>query len=226
MKKIVELLDVSFDFTSSRGITKRILEGTNLVINANEFHLITGPSGSGKTTLLQIIAALRNPSSGIMEIFNQQITNGTSLTETFHFRSKIGYLFQTPYIPSNLTVEEFLIIQSSLVGSTLDVALNNTNKVLERFDLLTFSPKKPKELSGGEKQRIALASLLIRDIDLLLLDEPTGSLDIDNKKIVWDMIKELRDEKETAIVVVSHNKSISKFADYSYILNYGDLQIQ
>jgi len=225
MKKIVELKDVSFDFTSSRGIAKKILSNTNLVINKNEVHLITGPSGSGKTTFLQIIAALRTPSSGTVEIFNQKIVNDTPLAETSHFRSKIGYLFQTPYIPSNLTVEEFLVIQSSLVGSTLDAALNSTKEVLERFELQSFTLKKPKELSGGEKQRIALASLLIRNIDLLLLDEPTGSLDIDNKKIVWDMIKELRDEKETAIVVVSHDKSISKIADYSYILNYGDLQL-
>ncbi len=222
---IVKLKNIHHSFT--RKIKKqvsilKILKGVNLSVTDKEFTIISGPSGSGKTTLLQIIATMLHQQTGERIIFGTNYSSVQSIQDLIPTRRKIGYLFQQPYLPPNMKVKDFIVLQAMLSGIGIKSAEQNTISLLKEFDMMDFAEHYPKKLSGGEKQRIALAGILAKDIKLLLLDEPTGSLDSTNKTIIWETITSLK-EKGITIIVVTHDKSVKSFADSTYILNYGVL---
>jgi len=219
---IVELEHIQFVFPLLRDKILTVLKDINLIIKQGEFHLITGPSGSGKTTLLQIIATILHQTSGRRKIFDFEIPNINYNNDIYLVRPKIGFLFQTPFIPSHLKVKDFITIQSELSNVGVASAEKRTNEILEEFGVEQFANQYPTKLSGGEKQRVALAGVLSKDIELLLLDEPTGSLDAENKTILWDLIKNLQD-KQITIIAVSHDESIANITDISHKLDYGIL---
>jgi len=199
-----------------------ILEDVNLQVAVGEFHLITGPSGSGKTTLLQIIATILQPTAGELTLFERNVTrNNYSSTDLFVIRPKIGFLFQSVYLPENLTVKEYLEVQTSLSNIGLISARSKFNELLSQFGISSILNCKPSTLSGGEKQRVALVGLLARDIELLLLDEPTGSLDYENRKNLWELIFKLK--KKLTIIAVTHDESIVSKVDVHHKLDYGHL---
>ena len=222
---IVELKDVHYSFSrkvKKQIFIKEILKGVNLSVNESDFIIITGPSGSGKTTLLQIIATMLNPKIGERILFNTNHSTKQSLPELLPTRRKIGYLFQQPYLPPNIKVKDFITLQAMLSGIGLKTAEGKASNLLEEFGMIDFSKNFPKNLSGGEIQRIALAGILAKDIKLLLLDEPTGSLDSDNKSIIWETITKLKD-KGITIIAVTHDKSITSLTEKTYDLKNGIL---
>jgi ABC-type lipoprotein export system ATPase subunit len=219
---IVELKHIQYSIPLLKDKILTVLKDINLTVKKGEFHLISGPSGSGKTTLLQIIGTILHQTSGSRKIFDKKIPNINHNNEIFYVRPKIGFLFQTPFIPSHLKVKEFITIQSELSNVGVATAEKRTNDILREFGVEQFANQYPAKLSGGEKQRVALASILSKDIELLLLDEPTGSLDAENKTIFWDLIKNLQD-KQITIIAVSHDESFSNITDISHKLDYGIL---
>jgi putative ABC transport system ATP-binding protein len=156
-------------------------------------------------------------------IFGEKIQHDSSTQKIINIRSEIGYLFQTPFLPVHLSVKEFIEVQASLTNVGIATAEKRTLELLKKFKIEQFAKKLPKQLSGGEKQRVALAAVLTKSIKLLLLDEPTGSLDFDNKTIIWDLISQLK-SKDLSIVIVSHDDSIVDFADFSHKLDYGTIK--
>ncbi|MGC9781342.1 MAG: ATP-binding cassette domain-containing protein [Candidatus Heimdallarchaeota archaeon] len=198
----------------------RILKNISLSVNIGEFHLITGPSGSGKTTLLQLIATILHQTKGFRELFGKEVTKDTSEGIIYYVREKIGYLFQTPYLPTHISTFEYIKLQSQLSGIGAFTAIKKTKELLKELGIDQFEAIVPSKLSGGEKQRVALAGILVKNINLLLLDEPTGSLDFENRTIFWELINQLKNDNLT-IIAVTHDESLTKKADYIHKLDYG-----
>jgi len=218
---IVKLENIKFSYiTPNEEIA--ILKDISLDVNEGEFHAITGPSGSGKTSLLQIIATFLHQYTGTRRIFNTNIEKDSSAETIYSIREKIGYLFQTPFLPPNLKVKEYLEIQSSLSNIGLQSTKNNFS-ILSDLKVNDFVNNYPTTLSGGEKQRVALAGILIKQIGLLLLDEPTGSLDSDNRKEFWEIVEQLKN-RNTTIIAVTHDPEIKNYTKFVYELHNGFLK--
>jgi len=198
----------------------RILKNINLLVNIGEFHLITGPSGSGKTTILQLIATILHQTKGFRELLGKEVTKETSEDIIYYVRERIGYLFQTPFLPTHISTFEYIKLQSQLSGIGAFTAIKKTEELLKKLGIDQFETISPSKLSGGEKQRVALAGILVKNINLLLLDEPTGSLDFENRNIFWELINHLKNDNLT-IIAVTHDESITKKADYIHKLDYG-----
>ncbi|HUT79944.1 MAG TPA: ATP-binding cassette domain-containing protein [Candidatus Bathyarchaeia archaeon] len=221
---IVELRNIQYSIFDKRTETTiDILKDINLQIKQGGIYVITGPSGSGKTTLLQIIGTILHQSKGFCKILSQELSAESSIEQISDVRKQIGYLFQTPFLPKGISVKDFIELQASLSGLGMNTAKNKSEELLTHFDIQQFAKKPPTTLSGGEKQRVALASILAKNVKLLLLDEPTGSLDYDNKKVIWDLITKLKHD-ELTIIIVSHDDSVCEFADESFVLDAGFLK--
>nr|WP_130808300.1 putative bacteriocin export ABC transporter [Senegalia massiliensis] len=185
---------------------KVVFENFSLNINQGDFLCITGNSGSGKSTLINIMGLLEQPDSGTVNVCGNKDVKPNSPTSQKLLRHQIGFLFQN-----------FALIDDKSVNYNLDVACVNKKRwdknkkiqLLEKLQLDVSLNKKVYHLSGGEQQRLALARLLIKDCDLIFADEPTGSLDYDNRDIVLKFLHQLNNEGKT-IVIVSHDQYIKK----------------
>lgn len=184
-----------------------LFKGYSLDIKAGEFVIISGPSGCGKTTLLNMIGGLEKTNGGEIHINSKPIKRNKLL-----YRNDVTYLFQN-----------FLLINEKTVKYNLKIALEykklnkkqkneEINNILTVVGLQDFADKKTAVLSGGQKQRVALARALLMDNDIILADEPTGSLDEENAKMVMDILKSEKDRGKT-IVLVSHDKRLFYYAD-------------
>lgn len=220
---VVNLQNIEYTMLTQQKEELTILKDINLQVNSGEFHIITGPSGSGKTTLLQIIGTLLHPTKGERVLFSEKLSGDLSQESLIKTRLRIGYLFQSPFLPSNVQIQEFVELQASLSGMGYSSAMEKAKELLYQFNISQFSENLPTTLSGGERQRVALASVLAQNIELLLLDEPTGSLDSENSQLVWDAVKQLK-EANLTIIAVSHDKEITKMANKSHILDYGVIE--
>jgi putative ABC transport system ATP-binding protein len=183
---------------------KIIFENFDLNVNTGEFVIITGNSGSGKSTLLNMIGRLEKFNSGSITIDGILVGNYNSKK---FYGQKIGFLFQNFSLIDNKTVEENLKIISDKNRTNLSI-----QEALTKVGLESKLKTKIYKLSGGEQQRIALARLMIKKNDIILADEPTGSLDEINSKLVMNILKELNKEGKT-VVMVTHDKNIVREAE-------------
>jgi len=200
------------DITKSFG-ELQVLKGINLTINDSEIISIVGASGAGKTTLLQIMGTLDKPDKGRVLIngTNVMALNDDKLSE---FRNKnIGFVFQFHQLLPEFTALENVMIPALIAKSKSGVA---EKKALELLNLLGIADRKghkPNELSGGEKQRVAVARALINDPTVILADEPSGSLDSENKEELHNLFFYLRDKLGQTFVIVTHDENLSKLTD-------------
>lgn len=181
---------------------KRLFSNFNLVIEDRAFVVFSGPSGCGKTTLLNMIGAIEEIDEGEIWVDDMDITNRKNHLN--YFRSKVGFLFQNFALIDNKTVKENL----NLIRKDCKTSLSMTEalKIVGLEDKLN---KKVYTLSGGEQQRVALARLMLKKCDLILADEPTGSLDATNAAIVMNILRDLNKQGKT-IVLVTHDEEIKK----------------
>lgn len=186
----IENLTKSFD-----GV--KLFDKINLQIRDGEFAVLSGPSGCGKTTLMNIIGAIEPVDSGKVVVNGIDVTNQRNHLQ--YFRSVVGFLFQNFALADNKTVKENLELVNTKYRSEITI-----KEALERVGLLEKLNTKVYKLSGGEQQRVALARLMIKKCNLILADEPTGSLDSDNADKIISILKELNQEGKT-IVMVTHN---------------------
>lgn len=200
------------------GITKsfgslQVLKGIDLEINKREIISIVGPSGAGKTTLLQIMGTLDTPNEGRVEI------DGTVLSrmkekELSAFRNKnIGFVFQFHQLLPEFTALENVMIPAFIAGISSKEANDRALNILEFMGLTDRASHKPNELSGGEKQRVAVARALINDPAVILADEPSGSLDMRNKEDLHQLFFDLRDKLGQTFVIVTHDEELAKITD-------------
>ncbi len=203
MMKIVSVKSISKSFQD-----KHVFDNLSFEIEEGSFVVIMGESGSGKSTLLNMIGLLDKPDNGDIILFDQKNIKPFSRKAEIMLRDKIGYLFQNFALVDNETVEY------NLVMALDNVKGNKKDKIKEALKIVgleEYEKKKVYKCSGGEQQRIALARLLLKPCELVLADEPTGSLDAHNKALVCDLLKQMQSDGKT-IVVVTHDETLKEYA--------------
>ena len=200
------------------GITKsfgslQVLKGIDLEINKGEIVSIVGPSGAGKTTLLQIMGTLDEPDAGVVQI-DGTVVSRMKEKELSAFRNKnIGFVFQFHQLLPEFTALENVMIPALIAGVSSKEAHERAVKILDFMGLVDRASHKPNELSGGEKQRVAVARALINDPAVILADEPSGSLDTHNKEDLHQLFFDLRDRLGQTFVIVTHDEGLAKITD-------------
>lgn len=191
----------------------QVLKGINLVINKGEVVSIVGPSGAGKTTLLQIIGTLDRADGGSVVIDNQDVTS-LSQKKIADFRNRhIGFVFQFHQLLPEFTALENVMIPALIAGTSRKQAKEKALSLLDMLGLSARASHKPSELSGGEKQRVAVARALVNDPDVILADEPSGSLDSKNKTELHQLFFDLRDRLGQTFIIVTHDESLAAITD-------------
>ena len=202
----------------TQGITKsfgnlQVLKGIDLTINKGEVVAIVGPSGAGKTTLLQIIGTLDTPDNGKLFI-NETETGKLSEKELAAFRNKnIGFVFQFHQLLPEFTALENVMIPALIAREKASDAEKRAKEILDFMKLSDRMTHKLAELSGGEKQRVAVARALINNPAVILADEPSGSLDTKNKEELHSLFFELRDQMHQTFVIVTHDEQLAANTD-------------
>lgn len=200
------------------GITKsfgslHVLKGIDLTINKGEVVSIVGPSGAGKTTLLQIMGTLDKPDSGRI-VLNGTEVNRLKEKELSAFRNKeIGFVFQFHQLLPEFTALENVMIPALIQGVSASEAKKKAREMLDFLGLSERASHKPAELSGGEKQRAAVARALINHPAVVLADEPSGSLDTQNKIELHRLFFDLRDKLGQTFVIVTHDEELAAQTD-------------
>lgn len=201
-----------------QGITKsfgslQVLKGIDLTIEKGEIVSIVGPSGAGKTTLLQIMGTLDRADMGTVTL------NGTEIgrlkeKELSAFRNKqIGFVFQFHQLLPEFTALENVMIPALIAGTSSSEATRKAKETLDFLGLSERAAHKPAELSGGEKQRVAVARALINNPAVILADEPSGSLDTRNKEELHQLFFDLRDKLGQTFVIVTHDENLARLTD-------------
>ena len=221
-KEIIRLSNISKKFTVlQKNIA--VLKNVNLAINKGELISLTGPSGSGKSTLLHIIALLDQPTTGEVFFKKKSFTKSNSIEKDLVRKKGISIIYQQNNLLSDFTALENVIIP--LVNNEIDwnVAKKKALKFLSLVNLSKRINHFPSELSGGEQQRVAVARALITEPDLILADEPTGSLDTKTASEIFSLFLKLK-TKNRAILYATHNRELSNKADYKLSILDGNVK--
>jgi len=209
-----------------KGVTKsfgslQVLKGIDLRIEKGEIVSIVGPSGAGKTTLLQILGTLDKPDSGSVVVDGIE-TSTLSTNKLSEFRNThLGFVFQFHQLLPEFTAIENIMIPAYIAGMKPKEARNRAEELLEFMGLSDRATHKPNELSGGEKQRVAVARALMNNPAVILADEPSGSLDSKNKEELHKLFFELRDKFGQTFVIVTHDETLATLTDRTIHLKDG-----
>lgn len=191
----------------------QVLKGISLDIKQNEVVSIVGASGAGKTTLLQIIGTLDRPDTGTVTLAGQDVT-GLGSDALARFRNRhIGFVFQFHQLLPEFTALENVMMPAYIAGTPAKEARTRAMELLDFMGLTERASHKPAELSGGEKQRVAVARALTNNPELVLADEPSGSLDTRNKEELHRLFFDLRDRFGQTFVIVTHDEGLASMTD-------------
>ena len=205
------MIDIK-NITKSFG-SLQVLKGIDLHINKGEIVSIVGPSGAGKTTLLQIIGTLDKPDNGSIVIDGIDVSN-LSKAKLSDFRNRhLGFVFQFHQLLPEFTALENIMIPAFIAGTNQSEAKERAMELLKFMGLEDRASHKPNELSGGEKQRVAVARALVNKPAVILADEPSGSLDSKNKAELHQLFFDLRDKFGQTFVIVTHDESLAATTD-------------
>ena len=209
-----------------KGVTKnfgslQVLKGIDLCIERGEIVSIVGPSGAGKTTLLQILGTLDKPDNGSVVVDGIE-TSTLSTNKLSEFRNThLGFVFQFHQLLPEFTAIENIMIPAYIAGMKPKEARSRAEELLEFMGLSDRATHKPNELSGGEKQRVAVARALMNNPAVILADEPSGSLDSKNKEELHKLFFELRDKFGQTFVIVTHDETLATLTDRTIHLKDG-----
>ena len=209
-----------------KGVTKsfgslQVLKGIDLCIKKGEIVSIVGPSGAGKTTLLQILGTLDKPDSGSVVVDGIE-TSTLSTNKLSEFRNThLGFVFQFHQLLPEFTAIENIMIPAYIAGMKPKEARSRAEELLAFMGLSDRATHKPNELSGGEKQRVAVARALMNNPAVILADEPSGSLDSKNKEELHKLFFELRDKFGQTFVIVTHDETLATLTDRTIHLKDG-----
>ena len=202
----------------------QVLKGISLHIDRSEVVSIVGPSGAGKTTLLQILGTLDAPDSGSVYVDNVDVTT-LSQRQLADFRNRhLGFVFQFHQLLPEFTALENIMIPALIAGTSQRRARERAQELLQFMQLADRSSHKPAELSGGEKQRIAVARALVNSPAVILADEPSGSLDSHNKQELHQLFFDLRDRFQQTFVIVTHDEQLATLTDRTIHLRDGQIE--
>ena len=218
----LELVQITREFPT-RGEPLEILKGVDLVLSGSDNLAIVGPSGSGKSTLLHIMGTLDQPSSGTFQLDG---VNPFELAddELARFRNKqIGFIFQDHHLLPQLSVLENVLVPAIALGRPDAGCLERAHVLIDRVGLTGRLSHRPAELSGGERERVAVARSLVHNPTLVLADEPTGNLDRSNARQIAELLLEMQAEEEMILVVVTHNMEMAGMLNQQRELDDGKL---
>ena len=206
------------DMIQTQGITKsfgplQVLKGVDLTIAQGEIVSIVGPSGAGKTTLLQIIGTLDKPDAGSLTINGTDVSRLNEKALSAFRNQNIGFVFQFHQLLPEFTALENVMIPALIGGTKAPTAREKAQRILNDLGLADRMEHKPAELSGGEKQRVAVARALINDPAVILADEPSGSLDSHNKEELHALFFDLRNRLGQTFVIVTHDETLAEKSD-------------
>ena len=202
-----------------------VLKGIDLHIDKGEVVSIVGPSGAGKTTLLQIIGTLDRPDTGTV-IVDGIDTSKLSKKKLADFRNQhLGFVFQFHQLLPEFTAIENIMIPAYIAGLSKKQARQRAKELLDFMGLADRATHKPNELSGGEKQRVAVARALVNNPAVVLADEPSGSLDSKNKEELHQLFFDLRDKFGQTFVIVTHDEQLASITDRTIHLRDGQIEI-
>ncbi len=221
-KTLVELKNITKKYPSPQGELE-VLKGINLEVEKGEKIAIVGPSGAGKTTLLNIIGTLDKPTSGEIYLFGEKLDYQNEEKLLKLRKEKIGFIFQLHYLISEFTVMENIILPGLISRWKKEKYLERSRELLQKLNLSEKEKYKPSKLSGGERQKVAIARALFLNPCLLLADEPTGNLDFQSAKEVVDIFINVNQDFGTTIIMVTHNWELAKKMDKIFLLKEGFL---
>ncbi len=205
--------------------TLEVLKGIDLTINRGEVVSIVGPSGAGKTTLLQILGTLDRPDSGQV-LFDGIDISAYKEKQLSAFRNQhIGFVFQFHQLLPEFTAVENVMMPALIGGASMNDARSRAMEMLEYLHLTDRALHKPAELSGGEKQRVAVARALVNRPQVILADEPSGSLDTQNKEELHRLFFDLRDQLGQTFIIVTHDETLAATTDRTIRLRDGRIEL-
>ncbi len=220
---MVEVKDLKKSFSSS-GNTVTAVNGVSMTVADGQFASIIGKSGSGKSTLLSLLGALDKPTSGSIKVGDQDVTKFSDHALIKYRGQKIGFVFQSYNLVPNLTAIENVVLPMEFAGMKCSDRVKRAKQLLDQVGIKDDKQtRKPGRLSGGEQQRVAIARALANKPQLILADEPTGNLDSQTGKMIFNLLYDLAKTEKTTIIVVTHDLTISGKTDVTFKLEDGKL---
>ena len=223
MNSLLRITNIKKSFKAPENGVVNVLNGVNLEIKPETITSIIGSSGSGKSTLLHIIAGLDKIDSGLIEWQGDDITQWDDKKMATFRNTEIGFIFQFHHLLPEFSAIENVMIPAIIHGKSERESNRLAKELLDEFGLSHRIEHRPNQLSGGEQQRVAMARALINTPALILADEPTGNLDEKNSSTVLKYLLTLRDRFKVSILMVTHDKSITKDGDFIFEMNDGKL---
>ena len=211
MANLFQIKNLCKSFSLAGG-TIEVIKNLSLDLPKGEWIALTGPSGCGKTTLLHILAGLDRPTSGDILLDGQNIAKMSSSALTKLRKKRIGFVFQSYMLFPELSALENAALPALQWGVNRNQVYENAQKWLETFGLAARLNHRPRELYGGEQQRVAIARSLINNPDIILADEPTGNLDAKAAQGIIDILQHVRSEQGKSLIMVTHDLNLAKQA--------------
>jgi ABC-type antimicrobial peptide transport system, ATPase component len=221
MTNIIELKNIEKNYNTKKRI--KVLNKINFSFKAGKIYSLMGPSGSGKSTLLNLLSLIDTPNSGILKILNHTINYKSKSYNDKLRANKIGIIYQDNNLLSDFTTIENIYLSRLSIDENKNKALADAKKLIKKLGLTNRENHLASELSGGEMQRVAIARALINSPEIILADEPTGSLDIKNAKEVFRILLKLK-SKNRLIIFATHNRLFANMADCKIELISGKIK--
>ena len=220
MNNYIKIKNLTKKYEKNKSI--KVLNDISFNFEPGKTYSIVGPSGSGKSTLLNILSLIDTPTSGSIEINNNKIKSNNNVKNDSIRAKKIGIIYQEKNLLSDFTALENVYLPNLLISKEKQKSKELAKKLIKNIGMSARINHFPNELSGGENQRIAIARALINDPDIILADEPTGSLDSENAKLIFKILFNIKNTNRI-IIFATHNRYFANMADCKLVMNNGNM---
>ena len=221
MSNLIKISKINKSFEGTKKIN--VLKSISYNFKKGKIYSLMGPSGSGKSTLLNLLSLIDRPSSGSIKIEDKKINYNDTNKNDIIRANKIGIIYQQDNLLLDFTSLENIYLAALAGGNDEETALNKAKSLLKRVGLVNRSDHYPSQLSGGEKQRISIARAVVNNPQVILADEPTGSLDLQTAKEIFGLLKN-QINKERLIIFATHNRFFANKADCLLEINNGNIK--
>ena len=222
MNNCIKIKNLTKKYDKNKSI--KVLNDISFNFEPGKTYSIMGPSGSGKSTLLNLLSLIDTPTSGSIEISRNKIKPNNKVENDLIRAKKIGIIYQDKNLLSDFTALENVYLPNLLISKDKQKSMELAKKLIKNINMTSRTNYFPNELSGGENQRIAIARALINDPEIILADEPTGSLDSNNAKLIFKILFNLKN-KNRIVIFATHNRYFANMADCKIMMNNGNMQI-
>ena len=222
MNNYIKIKNLTKKYEKNRSI--KVLNDISFNFESGKTYSIMGPSGSGKSTLLNMLSLIDVPTAGSIEINSHKIKSNNKSENDLIRAKKVGIIYQDKNLLSDFNALENVYLPNLLISNEKQKSIESAKKLIKTIGMSARINHFPNELSGGENQRIAIARALINDPEIILADEPTGSLDANNAKLIFNILFNLKNPKRI-IIFATHNRYFANMADCKILMNNGNMQV-